>query len=60
MRRVASSIRHGTVSASRLVRKVAAYPRPNQVARALTELGKLERTAFLLEYFRDESLRAVF
>jgi TnpA family transposase len=39
------------------MRKLAAYPRQNQVARALTELGKLERTAFLLVYFRDESLR---
>lgn len=57
MRRVASSIRHGTVSASLLMRKLAAYPRQNQVAKALTEFGKLERTAFLLEYFRDESLR---
>src|SRR6266567_1466678 len=41
----------------RLVRKLAAYPRQNQVARALTEVGKLERTAFLLEYFRDAALR---
>jgi TnpA family transposase len=57
IRRVASSIRHGTVSASLLMRKLAAYPRQNQVARALTEMGKLERTAFLLEYFRDEALR---
>jgi len=57
MRRVASSIRHGTVSASLLMRKLAAYPRQNQVARALTELGKLERTGFLLEYFRDAALR---
>ena len=57
MRRVASSIRHGTVSASLLMRKLAAYPRQNQVARALTEMGKLERTSFLLEYFRDEALR---
>jgi TnpA family transposase len=57
MCRVASSIRHGTVSASLLMRKLAAYPRQNQVARALTEMGKLERTAFLLEYFRDASLR---
>jgi TnpA family transposase len=57
MRRVASSIRHGTVSASLLMRKLAAYPRQNQVARALTEMGKLERTAYLLEYFRDEALR---
>lgn len=32
MRRVASSIRHGTVSASLLMRKLAAYPRQNQVA----------------------------
>lgn len=57
MRRVASSIRHGTVSASLIMRKLAAYPRQNQVARALTEMGKLERTAYLLEYFRDEALR---
>jgi len=57
MRRVAFSIRHGTVSASLLMRKLAAYPRQNRVARALTEMGKLERTAFLLEYFRDEALR---
>jgi len=39
------------------MRKLAAYPRQNRVARALTEMGKLERTAFLLEYFRDEALR---
>jgi TnpA family transposase len=57
MRRVASSIRHGTVSASLSMRTLAAYPRQNQVARALTELGKRERTAYLLEYFRDEALR---
>ncbi len=57
MQRVASSIRHGTVSASLLMRKLAAYPRQNHVARALTEFGKLERTSFLLEYFRDAALR---
>jgi TnpA family transposase len=39
------------------MRKLAAYPRQNQVARALNEMGKLERTVFLLEFFRDESLR---
>ncbi len=56
MRRVVASIHHGTVAASLRMRKLAAYPCQNQVARALTEMGKLERTAFLLEYFRDESL----
>ena len=29
----------------------------NSVARALTEMGKLERISFLLDYFRDEALR---
>jgi TnpA family transposase len=48
MRRVASSICYGTVSASLLMHKLAAYPRQNQVARALTEMGRLERTAYLL------------
>jgi len=57
MRRVASFIRHGTVSASLLMRKLAAHPRHNQVVRSLTEMGKLERTAFLLEYFCDAVLR---
>src|SRR5258708_5436970 len=44
IRRFPSPLRHGTVSASLLMRKPAAYPRQNQVARALTEMGKLERT----------------
>jgi len=44
MQRVASSIRHGTVSASLLMRKLAAYPRQNQVAPSLPDFGKLERT----------------
>jgi TnpA family transposase len=37
--RLAASIRHGTVSAALIMRKLAAYPRQNQVARALNEIG---------------------
>jgi TnpA family transposase len=33
--RVAASIRHGTVSAALMMRKLAAYPRQNQIARGL-------------------------
>jgi TnpA family transposase len=33
------------------------YSRQNRLASALTELGKLERTSFLLDYFQDETLR---
>jgi TnpA family transposase len=57
MQRVASSIRHGSVSASLLMRRLRAYSRQNRLATALTELGKLERTSFLLDYFQDEALR---
>jgi TnpA family transposase len=57
MQRVASSLRHGSVSASLLMRRLRAYSRQNRLASALTELGKLERTSFLLDYFQDEALR---
>ena len=57
MQRVASSIRHGSASASLLMRRLRAYSRQNRLASALTELGKLERTSFLLDYFQDEALR---
>jgi TnpA family transposase len=55
--RLASSIRHGTVTASLILRKLASYPRQNSLARALRELGRLERTLFLLQIVRDPALR---
>jgi TnpA family transposase len=55
--RVAASIHHGTVSAALLMRKLAAYPRQNQIARALNEIGQLEKTIFILEYLGDPALR---
>ena len=42
--RVAASIRTGTVTASLIMRQLAAYPRQNGVAAVLRELGRLERT----------------
>jgi len=56
-RRLAASIRHGAVSAALIMRKLAAYPRQNQLAKALREIGKLERTRFVLLYLQDEALR---
>jgi TnpA family transposase len=55
--RLAASIRHGTVSASLIMRKLAAYPRQNELAEALNEIGKLERTAFVLTYWLDPALQ---
>jgi TnpA family transposase len=55
--RVAMSIKTGTVTASMILRKLAAYPRQNGLAIALRELGKLERTFFTLQWLQDPELR---
>ena len=44
--RLISSIGLGTVSASLILGKLAAYPRQNGLALALRELGRIERTLF--------------
>jgi TnpA family transposase len=55
--RLAASIRHGTVTASLIIRKIGSYPRQNGLAVALRELGKIERTLFTLEWLQDVELR---
>ena len=50
--RLAMSIKTGTVTASAILRKLAAYPRQNSLALALPELGKLERTFFTLQWLQ--------
>lgn len=55
--RLALSIETGTVTASVILSKLAAYPRQNGLALALRELGKLERTLFTLQWLQDPELR---
>jgi TnpA family transposase len=55
--RLVTSIRTGAVTASVILRKLAAYPRQNGLAHALRELGKLERTIFTLDWMQDPDLR---
>ena len=55
--RIAASIRTGTVSASLIMRQLAAHPRQNGVAMALRELGRLERSLFMLDWISTPSLR---
>ncbi|MBP6797727.1 MAG: Tn3 family transposase [Luteimonas sp.] len=55
--RVATSIRSGTVTASAMLRKLSAYPRQNGLAVALREVGRLERSIFMLNWLRDVDLR---
>jgi TnpA family transposase len=55
--RLAASIRHGTVTASLIIRKLASYPRQNSLHTALREVGRIERTLFMLEWMKDPELR---
>jgi TnpA family transposase len=55
--RLATSIKHGSVTASLMLRKLGAYLRQNGLAVALRELGKVERTLFLLQYISSPELR---
>jgi hypothetical protein len=55
--RIIASIRTGTVTASLIMRQLAAYPRQNSVAAALRELGRLERTLFTLDWISNPELR---
>jgi TnpA family transposase len=40
-----------------MLRKLAGYPRQNPVARALREIGRVERTLFMLDWLDDPELR---
>jgi TnpA family transposase len=55
--RMAASIRAGTVAPSALLRKLAAFPRQNALAKALREIGRIERTLFTLDWITDPALR---
>ena len=55
--RLATSIKQGTVTASLMLRKLASYPRQNGLAIALRELGRIERTLFILDWLQSVELR---
>jgi TnpA family transposase len=55
--RLICSIGLGTVSASLILGKLAAYPRQNGLALASRELGRIERTLFTLEWIQSPELR---
>ncbi|MFH0337679.1 Tn3 family transposase [Clostridium perfringens] len=55
--RLASSIKEGTVTSSLIISKLASYSRQNSLATALREMGKIEKTIFILDYISSEELR---
>jgi TnpA family transposase len=55
--RNSASIRAETTALSALLRRLAAYPRQNAQAKTLREIGRLERTLFIIDWISDPALR---
>lgn len=55
--RLVASLRAGTVLPSAMLRKLAAFQRQNQLDLALQELGRIERTLFMLDWLESPRLR---
>src|SRR3546814_4114464 len=55
--RLVGSIKAGHVAPSVMLRKLAAYERQNQLDVALQEIGKIERTLFMLDWLDRKSTR---
>ena len=55
--RLVASVHSGHVAPSTVLKKLAAYERQNQLHLALQEVGKLERTLFMLDWLESPDLR---
>src|SRR5207237_5220627 len=57
MLRIAGSLKLGTVHASELVRSLLKSERPSSLAQAIIDLGRINKTIYLLNYIDDEDYR---
>ncbi len=57
MLRIAGSLKLGTVQASELVRSLLKSERPSSLAQAIIDLGRINKTIYLLNYIDDETYR---
>ncbi|WP_445450126.1 Tn3 family transposase [Enterococcus faecalis] len=57
IKQIVYSIQTGKTTAKVILNRLGSYARKNKVVQALNELGKIEKTIFLLEYAIDEDLR---
>ena len=55
--RSAATMVAGVMPPSQLLRKFAAYPRQHELALALREIGRVERTLFIIDWLLDADMR---
>ena len=55
--RVAATLASGALPPSQLLRKFAAYPRQHELAVALREIGRVERTLFIVDWLLDADMQ---
>ena len=55
--RLAYSVRIGKVSGALIMGKLGSYARQNKLAKALREMGRIEKTIFTLDYISSKTLR---
>ncbi len=57
MLRIAGSLKLGTIHASELIRSLLKSERPSSLAMAIIEVGRINKTIYLLTYVDDEDYR---
>ena len=57
MLRIGGSLKFGTVQASELVRSLLRSDRPSSLAQSIIEVGRINKTIYLLNYIGDEGYR---
>jgi TnpA family transposase len=57
MLHLAASIKNKVVAPSTILKKLAASPNPSRLAKALRELGRIERSLFMIEWYSSLALR---
>lgn len=55
--RIAATMTAGTISPSQILRKLASYPRQNDLAVALREVGRVERTLFMMDWVLNADMQ---
>lgn len=55
--RAIATMATGAIKPSQLIRKFAAFPRQHELAQALKEIGRVERTLFIIEWLLDADMQ---